>query len=71
MKTPLFSKLISPACEYCAHGHDTKNGDMVQCTVKGVVSPYYRCKRFVYNPIRRKPHKSEALPKANPEDFAL
>ena len=67
----LFNKGISPACEYCEHGTTTEAGDMVQCRRKGVVSPYYRCHRFVYNPTRREPKRMPRLPRLNAEDFSL
>ncbi len=71
MAFSLFDKKISPACEYCEHGRLTHEGKMVECSKRGLVSPYFRCSRFLYNPVLRMPRKSPKLPKMKPDDFAL
>jgi hypothetical protein len=69
--TRLFKKDITPACEYCEFGSDSADGQMVECQKNGIVSPYFRCSKFKYSPIRRTPRQSPKLPKLNPEDFTL
>lgn len=70
-KAILFDPNISPACEYCVLGKDTSDGTMVLCAYVGVVSPYYRCKKFQYSPVRRKPKPLPKLPEMNPSEFTL
>ena len=70
-KAGLFSAGITAACEYCENGKDTSDGDMILCSRSGVVSPYYRCKKFRYSPIRRKPKPLPKLPEMDPLDFTL
>ncbi|MCL2538703.1 MAG: hypothetical protein FWE66_00030 [Oscillospiraceae bacterium] len=70
-KNALFGQNITPACEYCSLGKNTADGKMVLCSRAGVVSPYYRCKKFIYSPVRRKPKSHPRLPDMDPSDFTL
>ena len=67
----IFSRDITPACQYCVLGKKTVDGTMVLCTKSGVVSPYYRCRKFRYSPIRREPKSMPKLPDMDPSDFLL
>lgn len=66
----LFDNKIAPACEYCEHGYDSAEYNMTMCKKHGVVSPYFRCKQFKYNPLRRKPKRTEKQDFV-PEDFSI
>lgn len=70
-KSELFGKDISPACGYCELGKDTADGAMILCSRVGIVSPYYRCRKFVYSPVRRKPRVLPKLPDVDPASFKL
>ena len=70
-KSILFGQYITPACEYCQLGKDTADGAMVLCSRVGIVSPYYRCKKFIYSPVRRKPKSLPKLPDVDPSSFSL
>ncbi len=69
MNSKYFNNNISPACEYCEYGRDSN--DMVLCKLKGVVSPYFRCKKFKYSPVRREPKPMPTPPKRDPSEFSL
>ena len=43
---------------------------MVFCRKRGVVSPYYSCRNFDYDPLMRVPRRQE-LPQFDPKDFSL
>ena len=43
---------------------------MVLCKNRGVVSPYFACRKFRYDPLLRVPHRQE-LPHYDPKDFSL
>lgn len=43
---------------------------MVLCRNRGVVSPYFACRRFRYDPLMRVPHR-QVLPHYDPKDFSL
>ncbi|MEA4912855.1 MAG: hypothetical protein VB092_09640 [Oscillospiraceae bacterium] len=70
-KTALFGNSIVPACEYCELGSKSKDGTMIECAKHGIVSPYFRCKKFVYAPVKRIPRRSPKHPKLDAQDFAL
>ncbi|MCL1831162.1 MAG: hypothetical protein FWG21_06995 [Oscillospiraceae bacterium] len=70
-KMTLFGENISPACSYCEQGKDTADGSMILCSRVGIVSPYYRCRKFVYSPIRRKPRALPKLPDVESSNFKL
>ena len=70
-KSKLFNTDITPACEYCEYGKDALEHEMVLCKRIGVVSPYFRCKKFKYSPVRRTPKEPPKLPDMDPIDFSL
>lgn len=68
----LFRKKIQRSCLYCAHS--TKfSEDQMLCTKQGVVSMYYECRKFRYDPFKRIPSKPKALDlsKYDGDDFSL
>ena len=68
----LFSKKIQHSCSYCAFG--TKVGsEQILCTKHGVVSLYYACRKFRYDPCKRVPPRPKPLDlkKYDDEDFSL
>lgn len=69
-KTPLYGSRIAPACAYCLHGTPAADPKMILCTRRGVVSPYYACRKFRYDPLQRVPHR-QTLPHFDPKDFSL
>ena len=70
-KSALYGATISPACEYCLHGRRAADDKMILCSLRGVVSPYYQCRKYVYDPLRRIPRRQPKLPEFSPEDFSL
>lgn len=68
----LFRKKIKRSCTYCLHG--TKfTDDTVLCIKRGVVSAFYACGKFRYDPCKRVPPCAAALDfdKYKDEDFSL
>ena len=68
----LFRKKLERSCSYCAWG--TRIGDeQVLCVKRGVVSLYYTCRKFIYDPCKRIPSKSKApdFEKYKEVDFSL
>lgn len=70
-KTKLFGNNISPACEYCLHGDISSDNAMILCSKKGVVSPFYSCNKFTYQPTKRIPKRQPKMPEFTKEDFKL
>ncbi len=67
----LFGNNIEPACTYCQFGASSSDEQMLLCSKKGVVSPYYYCNKFVYCPTKRIPKRQPKLPTFSKEDFSL
>ena len=68
----LFRKKITRSCSYCQHG-TAMGEDQILCTKRGIVSTYYSCGKFCYNPCKRIPPKMKALnfEKYDNTDFSL
>ena len=66
-----FGQHIEPACTYCARGLPAGEGENILCPRYGVVRPYFRCRAFRYDPLRRVPHVPPPLPTFSMEDFML
>lgn len=68
----LFRKKMPRSCSYCARGTAISN-DQILCTKYGVVSIYYHCRGFRYDPCKRSPKKAKALDfkKYDGDDFSL
>ena len=50
----LFRKDIEPCCAYCAHSAPVDDESVV-CAKKGVMKIWGKCRRFVYDPLKRAP----------------
>ncbi len=67
----LFDKEISPKCEYCETGVATADGKEILCRRKGVMSPDSFCKKFRYDPLKRKPTVVQISSGFTQDDFKL
>lgn len=68
----LFRKKIEGCCEYCKYAGQVSEEEML-CKLKGFVSPDDRCRRFRYDPLKRKPVRPPAkdFTRFDDEDFSL
>ncbi len=57
MTKALFDSKIVPKCCYCTHGTFSSAGQSILCPKKGVVTGDFFCRRFQYDPLKRKPQK--------------
>lgn len=46
---------IEKYCIFCEHAVPLVNQDFVLCQKKGVVSSLHKCRKFEYDPLKRKP----------------
>lgn len=69
-KKKLYGTKIAPSCSYCIYGTPASDRKMIFCRRRGVVSPYYSCRKFRYDPLMRVPRRQE-LPQLDPSDFTL
>ena len=68
----LFRRKMPRSCSYCAWG--TKLGEeQILCVKRGVVAVSYACRKFEYDPCKRRPRKVKALDlqKFKDSDFNL
>ena len=56
----LFRKKMPRSCAYCTHGTKISN-EQILCIKAGVVSEFYKCRRFRYDPCKRIPVKVKPL----------
>ncbi len=59
----LFRENIDPRCAYCKWGKPLDR-DEIGCVRNGVVSSWYSCRHFVYEPLKRVPSKPVKLKKS-------
>ena len=64
-KKTYYGAHIAPACAYCLHGSTAADAKMILCKRKGVVSPYYCCRKFSYDPLMRIPAARQNISKSN------
>ena len=48
-------KEIEKICAYCEHSRDTQDSEYLICSKNGIVHAMYKCRKFVYDPIKRSP----------------
>ncbi|MDR2525774.1 MAG: hypothetical protein LBC83_06295 [Oscillospiraceae bacterium] len=65
------SAAFAPACEYCLRGKHSPDGGCVLCAERGVMLMQSSCKKYVYDPLKRRPRPSPALPEFDPEQFSF
>ena len=71
MKRKLYGNTVSPACQVCAHGRPSVDGQVVLCLQKGVTDPGDHCRKFSYDPLRRVPYRQPSLQTFTENDFSL
>lgn len=71
MKKLFNKKDITPSCSYCVHGRFAPDKESVLCFKKGVVGLDFSCKKFKYDPLKRKPLRPKAIEKFEESDFSF
>lgn len=71
MKQSLYSAEVSPKCEYCSNGILSPTGKEVLCRKKGIMQTDSFCKKFKYDPLKRKPEQVKLKSDYSAEDFML
>ena len=61
---------ISPQCALCEEGRPSPDGKKVLCLRRGIMKPDDVCRRFSYDPLKRKP-KQPPKRKYDSSDFEL
>ena len=71
MKGLLRAKKFEPACEFCRYGKSAPDGSSVLCSVRGVMRKQSLCRKYEYDPLKRRPRRAPLLPDYDPEQFEL
>lgn len=57
---------ITPSCRYCEYGAAIRDGEVMLCTKKGVVSSDFVCRKYAFDPLKRQPRPRPKLMKMEP-----
>ena len=71
MSKKLYGNSVEPRCEYCEHGTRSADGRQVFCKRKGVMPLAAKCRKYVYDPLKRVPFRQAQLKQYHPEEFSL
>ena len=71
LKSLLRASSYKPACEFCSYGKPSPDGQNVLCSLRGVMRKQSCCKKYEYDPIKRRPERTPLLPEFDPEQFML
>lgn len=55
------NKGIENICAYCEYARDTHEREFVICSKKGVVNAMGKCRKFIYDPMKRIPRPAPAV----------
>ena len=64
-------KKYASVCENCLHGRLSPDEETVLCIKKGIVQPDGTCRRYSYDPLKRRPKKPLLIEQADPSEFTL
>ena len=64
-------KKYAAVCENCLHGRLSPDEQTVLCVKKGIVQPDGTCRRYSYDPLKRRPKKPLLIEQADPSDLTL
>lgn len=56
------NKDIEKVCAYCEYARDTHDSEFLVCSKKGVVHAMYKCRKFIYDPMKRVPKAPPSPP---------
>ena len=65
------SRDLPCVCEFCEHAAIINDDENVLCERRGIVSREYKCRKFVYDPLKRFPKPLPPLPKLSEDDLVL
>ena len=69
LRKKLFGNNISKNCSYCVNSYIDSAGDYICRIFKH--SKKDNCKKFKYDPLKRKPSIDPRIPKYDPSEFSL
>ena len=67
----MYNKHIETDCVYCKHGYTLKNGNDVACDKTGMITRRFKCRKFIYDPLKRVPSMPLVKGSYDAQDFKL
>jgi hypothetical protein len=58
-------------CLYCENATAISDDDNILCSFKGIVNKEYKCKKFIYDPLKRVPSPMPPIHKLSEEDMII
>lgn len=52
------NKEIEKICAFCECSRSTHDKDFLVCSKNGIVHAAYKCRRFIYDPMKRTPKRA-------------
>ena len=62
---------VEPACKLCEKGRFSADEQAVLCDKKGIVPLYFSCRKFSYDPLKKRPVWLPKASKHDKDDFSL
>ena len=67
----MFKNKIEKNCAYCTYGYMLSNGMECLCDKYGIVTSVSDCRKFKYDPLKRVPDRTPALPDYENSEFGI
>lgn len=64
-------KSYSRVCENCLNGRLSADSDKVLCNKNGIMRPDSTCKKYKYDPLKRRPKRPHIISGFSEKDFSL
>ncbi len=71
MKNSEFTNKNEKICRLCEHGRLSADKTAVVCMKKGIVDPDGKCRKYVYDPLKRVAKETVSMGEFTAEDFEL
>ncbi len=66
-----FNSSLPHHCEYCTEARPISGGQEYFCMKNGIVDPFDSCKKYRYDPLKRRPENRSFGQDYNPDDLKL
>lgn len=71
MRQKLYGNNITPSCETCRNARRSFDGKVMLCPRHGAMPLYERCRKYVYDPLKRIPSRRPKQMEHTAEEFSL
>ena len=71
MRQKLYGNRVTPACETCRNARRSFDGKVMLCPRRGAMPLYERCRKYVYDPLKRVPRRRPKQSAHTADEFSL